>query len=245
MHNLLNPHSSSTNVAALLIAGIVFGLLTTCALGDEQKQDNSQSGEFKLNASQYRMGADKSDGGKSLKGRTDTLHPLAGVVGKNAPNEYKANLQAFKDHANQYVLHLEQVEQKLGDYKQSEVSYDAQSNTLSLHAEMARDCTCHLRAPRIWSQTDGSLRANQMRMQNSQAQLQAAQAQLQNAIQANKQADALLLQRSDIAEEERKLAGEFASLQTEYQLLKTQRDALAGRQSAASAVTSVHGKIRK
>ena len=226
-------------------------LLCFCpqAICETPQKNSSSEKHFSLKASQFRLGADKSG---PLTGRTSKLQPLASEIDANAPKEYKANLQAYKDHANKYMLHLEAVEQQIGNYKQGNpkydskdaVKYDAIANTLVLETQMSQTCSCHLKAPPGWEPLNVTSRPDQFRLSNSQAQLSAARGQLRNSIQENKRADAQLMQRSDIAEEERNLSGEFASLQAEYELLKIQREALSVR-SAPGAKKEVHGLLKK
>ena len=214
----------------------------------------AQSEKFKLKASQFHAGANKTiDAAKRLKGQADKLHALTGAIDKNAPQEYKANLAAFKEHSDLYRAHLAQVESTLGHCQDSEREYQAHLQEYTLHADMFH--LPNIQPPHICgrlqlseqqaSHIANSLRADQQRVMLSEQQLASAEAKLQNAMAANAHADSALQKRSRLTEEERKLAGEFSSLKTEYELLKMQHDALAGHTTNVStSVKSVRGKIK-
>ncbi len=213
----------------------------------------AQSEKFKLKASQFHAGAsDAINNAKKLQGQADKLRGLSGSLDANAPKEFQANLQAFKDHASQYKAHLEQVEKQLGFCKASEAEYNQQVKDYSLHVEQFHIPS--IRPPHICGELQvserqashmaNSMREDQMRLMRSEAQLAESEQGLENAMQRSISSDGQLYKRSQLAEAERKLAGEFASLKTEYEMLKVQRNALLGAKAPASTVKSVHGKIK-
>lgn len=256
------------NASVILLLGFGFGMANIVNAQRVSAQDEeccqpgriesakhiiAQVEDFKLKASQYHLKANDSiNESKKLKGQADRLQALTGAIDGNAPNEYKANLQAFKDHATAYKAHLDKVERDLGHCHASEAAYQAQLKEYTLHAE-----TFHMppiKPPHICGRLDvtehqashmaGSLRADQMRVVSSEVALANAESKLQNSMQASMNADGQLLHRSQLAEEERKLSGEFAGLKTEYELLKIQQNALLGK-AAATASKNVHGKVKK
>ncbi len=215
----------------------------------------AQAKDFKLKASQYHLNANETvDKAKKLKGEADKLKARVGAIDANAPQEYKANLQAFKDHAAAYRAHLDRVEHDLGYCKASEAAYQAQLKEYSLHVD-----TFHMpniRPPHICGemgvterqagQMANTLRADQVRVARSEQDLASAENSLENAMQASIHADTSVYHRSRLAEEERKLAGEFAGLKTEYELLATQRNALLGNSTSTSAaIKTVHAKVKR
>lgn len=213
----------------------------------------AQSEDFKLKASQYHLNAkDTINNAKKLKGQAQNLKALSGAVNGNSAKEYKANLDAFRDHVNQYRAHLEKVEKELGFCKESEAAYQAQLKEYSLHVEQFH--MPNIRPPHICgrlnlserqsSQMANSMREDQMRVARSEAQLAQAENRLDDAMQASMHSDGTLYRRSQLAEEERKLAGEFASVKTEYELLKMQHSALLGAQNVGSAIKTVRGKLK-
>ncbi|MBX9720747.1 MAG: hypothetical protein K2X81_05085 [Candidatus Obscuribacterales bacterium] len=247
---------------------IAFSLSSALPIKAEDKESCTQPGriesamhiiaqakDFKLKASQYHLNANETvDKAKRLKGEADKLKARVGAVDASAPQEYKANLQAFKDHAASYRAHLDRVEHDLGYCKASEAAYQAQLKEYSLHVD-----TFHMpniRPPHVCGemgvterqagQIANTLRADQVRVARSEQDLASAENSLENAMQASIHSDTSVYHRSKLAEEERKLAGEFAGLKTEYELLATQRNALLGSSTdTTAAIKTVHAKVKK
>lgn len=214
----------------------------------------AQSENFKLKASQFHTGAsDAINNAKKLQGEASKLRARSGAADANAPKEFQANLQAFKEHSNQYQAHLQEVEKQLGFCKASQAEYQQQVQEYSLHVEQFHMPS--IRPPHICGQLQvsereashmaNSMREDQMRVIRSEAQLANSEASLERAMQSSMASDAQLYHRSQLAEAERKLAGEFASLKTEYDLLKIQHDALSGSKAQPSSFKSVRGKVKK
>ncbi len=214
----------------------------------------AEAKDFKLKASQYHLNASDSVGkANRLKGQADKLRARAGALDASAPQEFKANLKAFKDHAIAYRAHLDKVELELGHCKASEAAYQAQLKEYSLHADVFH--LPNIRPPHICGQLDvteqqassiaNRLREDQVRVARSEMDLAASENKLDTAMESSMHSDGSLFHRSQRAEEERKLAGEFAGLKTEYELLRTQREALLGNSlSTTSAIKSVHAKVK-
>lgn len=213
----------------------------------------AQAENFKLKASQFHVNVtDSINKAKMLKGQADKLQ---GDKLKAGLSEYKANLDAFKDHAFKYRAHLVNVELQLGHCKESEAEYQAQAKQYSLHLERfhLRPNLPILPPPHICgrlqiseqdaSHMANSMRTDQERLMRSEKELADSESKLEGALRNNAHADVALQRRSKLAEEERKLAGEFAELKTEYELLKTQSDALKGTAEKAST-KAVHGQVK-
>ncbi len=218
---------------------------------DSAQRIIAQAKQFKLNAKQYHLDAKKSiEEAKKLKGKADALN---GALDANAPKEYSASLKAFQDHAKLYRSHLEQVEKNYGYCKDTAAQYEASLKELSLHTE--RFHIPSIRPPHICGMMDlsaaesnhvaNAMRADEIRVAQSEAALASSEAKLQNAINNSRHSSQAAGNRNRLQEEERNLAGEFAKLKTEYELLDLQHSALLGARGKLSGSTSnVKGEIK-
>jgi len=187
--------------------------------------------DFRLNASQSTVNMkDAIRKARNLTGGANKLTKLnAGNV-----DQYKVDLDAFKNHVGSYKAHLDQVERDLGHCKETERLYQEHAKKYTMHVDQYHLPPIpppHLCPGMRISEAENTKLSNQMRgdqerLARAELDLSNAEGRLANARQESTHADGELLKRSKVLEAERNLAGEFESLKTELSLLNTQHKAL-------------------
>jgi len=187
--------------------------------------------DFRLNASQSTV--DMKDAIRKARGLTGGANKLIKMKAGDI-DQYKADLDAFKNHVGSYKAHLDQVEHDLGHCKETERLYQEHAKKYTMHVDQYHLPPIpppHLCPGMRISESENTKISNQMRgdqerLARAELELSNAEGRLANARQEDAHADGELLKRSKIVDQERNLAGEFESLKTELSLLNTQHKAL-------------------
>ncbi|MBP6746223.1 hypothetical protein KA344_13390 [bacterium] len=208
--------------------------------------------DFRLNASQSTV--NMRDAIRNARGLTGGANKLTKMTAAHV-DQYKSDLNAFRDHVNLYRAHLDQVERDIGHCKEAEKQYKEHAKKYTMHVDQYHLPPIpppHLCPNMMISQAENAKLAHQMqadqeRLARAELDLSNAEGRLANAKRENANADGELLKRSKVVEAERNLAGEFESLKTELSLLNTQHKALlAGGKLAAPTlgVSKVSGTVK-
>ncbi len=208
--------------------------------------------DFRLNASQSTV--NMRDAIRNARGLTGGANKLTKMSAANL-DQYKSDLNAFRDHVNSYKAHLDQVERDIGHCKETERLYREHAKKYTMHVDQYHLPPIpppHLCPGMMISEAENAklshqMQADQERLARAELDLSNAEGRLANAKRENANADGELLKRSKVVEAERNLAGEFESLKTELSLLNTQHKALLAGGKLANpslGVSKVTGTVK-
>ncbi len=214
---------------------------------DSARELIAESKDFQLNASQSTV--NMKDAIRKARSLTGGANKLSKISAGNI-DQYKVDLEAFKNHVGSYKAHLDQVERDLGHCKETERLYQEHAKKYTMHVDQYHLPPIpppHLcPGMRISEAENGKLsnqlRGDQERLARAELDLSNAEGRLANARQESAHADGELLKRSKILDAERNLAGEFEALKTELSLLNTQHKALLNGGSLPTPKVGV-GKV--
>jgi hypothetical protein len=208
--------------------------------------------DFRLNASQSTV--NMRDAIRNARGLTGGANKLTKMSAAHA-DQYKSDLNAFREHVNLYKAHLDQVERDIGHCKETERLYKEHAKKYTMHVDQYHLPPIpppHLCPGMMISEAENAklshqMQADQERLARAELDLSNAEGRLANAKRENANADGELLKRSKVVEAERNLAAEFESLKTELSLLNTQHKALFARGKLANpslGVSKVSGTVK-
>jgi hypothetical protein len=202
----------------------------------------------------------------TLKGEAHVLHsnplPLPGRIKmdaaqlKAAQDQYRANIDDFKQHAIAYQDHLKQFQVTVGECHANEAAFQRLSQQYTLHVDQFHVTMPNIRPPHVCGAMHmtnnevvsamNAMRSDMQRVAQSEINLAAEENRLSESSKLSAPLDQKVSLSAIRGQKEQDIFAEFGRLRTEYELLKTEKNVLASSSHTGGKVssTTVAGMIK-